>query len=427
MSDVSFIRDTYAFYERHGIPNDGLAHGVEHTRYREAVPPWEEELPTPLPEREPAAADRYGFFDTSTQARSGEIALARKVYLHRRVFVRPRQVRTPRGRVREPSVQHVQMVHKYMEPVNEVRELRRTKKWYGMVDEDKRQISSDVRDDVLSRRVFKGIPDEMRGIAWDALAAAMAAKTNTARSLPSLSELMCQDSPSDIQIDLDVPRTVRGHERFYTRYGRGQCELFRVLHAMSLVCPESNYCQGMGPAAAMLLMHMPPDRAFLVLVRMHDAYAFRELYRPGFPGLRENFFVLTKLLDLCVPRLAKVLRDHNIAPSAYATRWIITLFHGVLPHTSQLRVWDVFFLCGQDALLVVAVGILRALDMEGYAARVDNLLEHLGAYYIPELDDAIMSWVRAALMHNGVQACIRSARHAWSQLVDNGQASDVFV
>lgn len=36
----------------------------------------------------------------------------------------------------------------------------------------------------------------------------------------------------------------------------------------------------------------------------------------------------------------------DIVPTAYATRWYLTLFNYTIPFPAQLRVWDVFLLLG---------------------------------------------------------------------------------
>jgi len=66
-------------------------------------------------------------------------------------------------------------------------------------------------------------------------------------------------STHDVQIDLDVPRTISGHTLFVTRYGAGQRNLFHVLHCFSLICDTCGYCQGMGPIAATLLCYFDPE------------------------------------------------------------------------------------------------------------------------------------------------------------------------
>lgn len=421
MADSAYIRDTYTYYAHTGVPNDGVAEGVEHTRYKQALPPWECADPDATPQHVPSV-DRYGFFDAPRKQSC--IVLAQHVYAHRRLVQRSRKARTPKSHVREPSADHVMTMHDHRASFYQMRELRRTRKWYSMLSESERCIKPGVSHDMLYRRVFKGIPDEMRGLAWDALSAKQSTHD---QHLLSLTEYLQHASMSDVQIDLDIPRTVRGHEKFHTRYGRGQCDLFCVLHAMSLLCVECGYCQGMGPLAAILLMHMSASHALRVMRRMHDVYGFHQLFRPGFPGLRAEFYVLSKLLAALVPRMAQALAQAGLAPSAYATRWLLTVFHDALPHATQLRVWDIFMACGRDALLVVAVGLLRALDMEEYSSRTNDMLEFLCSFFLPEDDDALLAWVQHTLQSRRVQTCIQQSRVEWSRLVEQGQDGSAFV
>lgn len=81
-----------------------------------------------------------------------------------------------------------------------------------------------------------------------------------------LQDTLEKPSSHDIQIDLDVPRTISGHVMFRTRYGLGQRALFHVLHAFSLLCPDCGYVQGMGPIAATLLCYYEPEKVYAVLV-----------------------------------------------------------------------------------------------------------------------------------------------------------------
>ena len=75
----------------------------------------------------------------------------------------------------------------------------------------------------LRMRTYKGIPDCWRSAAWEVL---MNQFTKSGkRRLRELAEQYrdALDKPStyDIQIDLDVPRTITGHIMFRTRYGQG--------------------------------------------------------------------------------------------------------------------------------------------------------------------------------------------------------------
>jgi hypothetical protein len=75
----------------------------------------------------------------------------------------------------------------------------------------------------LSRRAFKGIPDRWRSAAWLALIGNFANANSDQLLALSIDyrEALDKHSPYDIQIDLDVPRTINGHVLFRTRYGLG--------------------------------------------------------------------------------------------------------------------------------------------------------------------------------------------------------------
>lgn len=149
----------------------------------------------------------------------------------------------------------------------------------------------------MSRRVYKGIPDRWRASAWETLASDYALSTSVGKGkrrsttddlLAEYASRVDQPSSFDVQIDLDVPRTVSGHVLFHTRYGLGcvfsnhvlspsriekeqeeltnertnenfsldrQRSLFHSLHVFSLKCDDCQYCQGMGSIAANLLCY----------------------------------------------------------------------------------------------------------------------------------------------------------------------------
>ncbi|KAK4038711.1 rab-GTPase-TBC domain-containing protein [Parachaetomium inaequale] len=156
-------------------------------------------------------------------------------------------------------------------------------------------------------------------------------------------------SPDDVQIDLDVPRTVNGHIMFRRRYRGGQRLLFRVLHAISLHFPGTGYVQGMASLAATLLCYFDEERAFVMLVRLWRYRGLERLYEPGFGGLMgalgelEGRWLMTGAgRDVA----AKLQKDLCIDATAYGTRWYLTLFNLSIPFPAQLRVWDVFMLLG---------------------------------------------------------------------------------
>lgn len=83
----------------------------------------------------------------------------------------------------------------------------------------------------LRPRVFKGIPDRWRAAVWEVLISKFV--TATTGNHVRLDRLRDEyrtnvERPSsyDVQIDLDVPRTINGHVLFKTRYGLGSVFVF---------------------------------------------------------------------------------------------------------------------------------------------------------------------------------------------------------
>ncbi|KAK5064866.1 hypothetical protein LTR84_000700 [Exophiala bonariae] len=209
----------------------------------------------------------------------------------------------------------------------------------------------DTSSSKLVERAWKGIPDKWRATAWHSFLTTSASKHKT--SLPD-SELIAffhtyqsQPSPDDVQIDIDVPRTINSHIMFRRRYRGGQRLLFRVLHAMSLHFAETGYVQGMAALAVTLLAYYDEEMSFVMLARMWELRGLEALYKHGFGGL------MSALNDFETQWLGKgevgtKLDELNIGPTAYGTRWYLTLFNYTIPFPAQLRVWDVFMLLGDD-------------------------------------------------------------------------------
>ena len=112
-----------------------------------------------------------------------------------------------------------------------VREAIRVAKWTRMLKPVIRDTGGNAqlwrvnpsKEGKLRERVYKGIPDCWRSAAWDTLIRrfTLAGLDQTAALADDYREALDKPSTYDIQIDLDVPRTISGHVMFRTRYGAG--------------------------------------------------------------------------------------------------------------------------------------------------------------------------------------------------------------
>ncbi|KAI0378462.1 rab-GTPase-TBC domain-containing protein [Hypomontagnella monticulosa] len=242
---------------------------------------------------------------------------------------------------------------------SKLKETIRTEKWRRMAkvvktgaDGQGMVFEFDTKHPKIVERTWKGIPDCWRAAAWSSFlsSSAKASKEPYATDdqlREDFHRLIEEPSPDDGQIDLDVPRTINQHIMFRRRYRGGQRLLFRVLHALSLYFPETGYVQGMAPLAATFLSYFDEEACFIMLVRLWKYRGLNRMYQSGFEELMAalkdferdwlgNRDVASKLTELCID------------PTAYATKWYLTLFNLSIPFAVQLRVWDAFILLGSS-------------------------------------------------------------------------------
>lgn len=248
-----------------------------------------------------------------------------------------------------------------------LRERRREEKWQKMARPLNNPSNStstigggmtftfDTTSPRVIERTWKGIPDRWRATAWHAFLSASAQRQQHHHHTPPLADdaslktsfhtLLQRASPDDFQIDLDVPRTINSHIMFRRRYRGGQRLLFRVLHCLSIYFPATGYVQGMAALAATLLCYYDEEMAFVMLVRLWQLRGLERLYQSGFDGLMQALEEFEKRW-LANGEVAVKLKELGIEPTAYGTRWYLTLFNYSIPFPAQLRVWDVFMLLG---------------------------------------------------------------------------------
>ncbi|CAD6503365.1 BgTH12-03031 [Blumeria graminis f. sp. triticale] len=209
----------------------------------------------------------------------------------------------------------------------------------------------DIKSAKLIKRTWKGIPDRWRSVAWYSFLRNSARQRQDSASeeqiIESFHKYLHESSSDDVQIDVDVPRTISSHIMFRKRYQGGQRLLFRILHSFSLYFPKTGYVQGMASLAATLLCYYDEERAFIMLVRLWTLRGMDKLYEPGFGGLIDALEQFRKEW-ISDPAITKKFEELNVETTVYGTRWYLTIFHHSIPFAAQLRVWDVFMLLGDS-------------------------------------------------------------------------------
>ncbi|XP_058839082.1 rab GTPase-activating protein 1-like isoform X1 [Topomyia yanbarensis] len=226
----------------------------------------------------------------------------------------------------------------------------------------------DKRPRNLASLVRCGIPDILRGAIWQKLANV----ENKTEMTDSYRVLITKETSCENVIQRDINRTFPAHKFFKESGGIGQDSLYKVSKAYAVYDTEVGYCQGLSFIAASLLLHMPEEEAFCVLVALMYNYGLRDMYKLGFESLYLRLYQLNRLMKDQLPDLYEHFYNTGIESHMFASQWFLTLFTARFPLYFVFYILDVFLLDGITVLFQVALTLLSAckkdlleLDFEG--------------------------------------------------------------
>ncbi|XP_046444293.1 ecotropic viral integration site 5 ortholog-like isoform X1 [Daphnia pulex] len=215
--------------------------------------------------------------------------------------------------------------------------------------------------------VRKGIPHHFRGVVWPLLCGA-----NDSPAKSQYAEYIKATSACEKVIRRDIARTYPEHDFFKEKDGLGQESLFNVMKAYSLHDREVGYCQGSAFIVGILLMQMPEEEAFAVVVKLMQEYRLREIFKPSMAELGLVLYQLKNLVEELLPDLHAHFLSQSFDTSMYASSWFLTLFSTTLTLSVACRVMDAFLIDGMEIIFRLAVAILNfgkedllSQDMEG--------------------------------------------------------------
>ncbi|XP_059181759.1 USP6 N-terminal-like protein isoform X2 [Centropristis striata] len=254
-------------------------------------------------------------------------------------------------------------------------EVERTTKWLKMLKSWDKYKNSEK----LVRRVYKGIPLQLRGEVWCLLLDIPKIKEEKKDFYEKLKARARGISPDIRQIDLDVNRTYRDHIMFMHRYDVKQQALFHVLTAYSMYNTEVGYCQGMSQITALLLIYMNEEDAFWALVRLLSGHkhAMHGFFIPGFPKLIRFQEHHDRILKKMMPKLKQHLDNQEVFTSLYTMKWFFQCFLDRTPFTLTLRIWDIYILEGERVLPTMSYTILKLHKKHLMKLSMEELVEFL--------------------------------------------------
>merc|ERR1712142_298712 len=226
--------------------------------------------------------------------------------------------------------------------------------------------ADEINYNQLREAVAIGLHQTKRGEIWQLLVSSSNKRQlcidTSSSEFPNMNADYCklksQLTSHQHAILIDLGRTFPNHGYFSGALGPGQCGLFNLLKAYSILDPEVGYCQGLPFCVGLLLMHTEEEQAFQLLKHLMFSEGLRRQFNPDMSGLQVSMYQLTRLLAEAHPRLYKQLDKLEVDPSLYATPWFLTLFAAHFPLGFVARVFDLIFLEGAGAIIKVGVCLM---------------------------------------------------------------------
>ncbi|GAB5588134.1 GTPase-activating protein [Umbelopsis nana] len=242
----------------------------------------------------------------------------------------------------------------------------------------------------LSKNIQYGIPPALRGMIWQ-----LFSKSKDPELEEQYMRLLKEDSVYEKAILRDLTRTFPKHE-YFEKDGPGSQALFNVVKAYSLYDNEVGYCQGLAFIVGPLLLNMPEEEAFSVLVRMMKHYGLRGHFTPQMETLHQRLYQFEGLLKEHIPHLHRHLEAQGIRASMYASQWFMTLFAYKFPFNLVYRIYDIVLAEGTEALFRFSLALMERNQATILSLDFDGLVHFLKNELMESYKDDSRGFVRDA-------------------------------
>ncbi|RXW24021.1 hypothetical protein EST38_g1820 [Candolleomyces aberdarensis] len=200
--------------------------------------------------------------------------------------------------------------------------------------------------------------------------------TSSASTPASTSRTQVSEQPSSSSLPSSkaTPLFEKPYNHKYSRSGgptydeakQGISDLKDMLYAWVVARSDEglSYIMGAARVAAMMLINLPTQNAFMVMRNLLDRHCLRSFFggEESKDDVEAYYRIFDTLLADGMPKIYFNFKQHQLSPSAYLPDWLIPLFLNHLPFEACARLWDVLLLEGDSFLFRAAIGILAVLE-----------------------------------------------------------------
>jgi hypothetical protein len=129
---------------------------------------------------------------------------------------------------------------------------------------------------------------------------------------------------------------------------------------------------------------MDEESVFWLLYSLMEKYKLKAIFKHGFPGLNEKYYIFLYLMKKYLEKIYYHLKSFEIYPSMYAMNWFLTLFfsNNKVPETA-IRIFDMYLLDKDKILYRFSLALLKANEERILSTKAfDKLL-----YLFKEIDE----------------------------------------
>lgn len=291
--------------------------------------------------------------------------------------------------------------------------IGRKKKWAMLLKSNGLQLKSDdsipsrfpPKSDKVKKLIRRGIPAEWRGTAWFFYAGGYEKLNKNIGVYDKIVRDTIDITNKDTEvIERDLNRTFPDNIYFNDSITKCSTDkspqlnqnkadtpmiksLRRVLVAFAHYQPQIGYCQSLNFLAGLLLLFMSEERAFWMLVILTERI-IPKVHSQNLEGVHTDQGVLMLCIKEYIPLLwsilgktfeGEVLSEDKILTklppvTLVTSSWFMSLFVGILPIESVLRIWDIMWYEGSKTVFRFSLTLCKTcLDSQEFqSAKLNN-------------------------------------------------------